>query len=221
MGVRGADKKNLQVYKRSFHMEPIREALNKPGVVVDRWVLRLGKNSEEAGRFQPWFLPSSTFEQDFSGFVACLNLLKIVDAVKERMSTQAKGVRAAKKLQREAQKALDKAEAKAKRAQEKAQLKLDRAAEKERIKADAKKAREEAKSAKISTKTVLDTVRPAAAMGSKEVSVGREEETRMSKDNRSDLVSPVEDYPEMTEQVRGILEEARVERKILVVPEEG
>jgi hypothetical protein len=89
------------------------------------------------------------------------------------------------------------------------------------VAADAKKAREEAKNAKISTKTVLDTVRPVAALGNKEVSVGREDENRMSKDNRSDLVSPVEDYTEMTEQVRDILEEARVERKILVVPEEG
>ncbi len=199
----------------------IEDAINKPGVIVDRWVLRLGKDGEEAGKFAPWFLPSNTFEKDLESFLACLNLLKLHEAVKERMALQKKGVREIKKQQRVEQKALDKAEAKAKRAQEKAQLKLDRAAEKERIKADAKKAREEAKSAKISTKTVLDTVRPAAAMGSKEVSVGREEETRMSKDNRSDLVSPVEDYPERTEQVRGILEEARVERKILVVPEEG
>jgi Skp family chaperone for outer membrane proteins len=111
----------------------------------DRWILRLGKNEEEAGKFEPWYLDSSTFAEDFAGFLACLNLTKLVEQVTERISVQKKGVRAAKKLQREAQKALDKAEAKAKRAQEKAQLKLDRAAEKERIKADAKRAREEAK----------------------------------------------------------------------------
>ena len=126
-------------------MNNIEEALGKPGIVVDRWILRLGKNAEEAGKFAPWFLPSSTFKQDLEGFLGCLSLVKLHEAVKERMSTQAKGVRAAKKLQREAQKALDKAETKAKRAQEKAQLELDRAAEKERIKADAKRAREEAK----------------------------------------------------------------------------
>ena len=134
------------------------------------------------------------------------------------MRSKKKGVRDAKKLQREAQKAMDKAAAKAKRALEKAQLKLDRAAEKERIKVDAKKAREEAKNAKVSKTPVLDTVRPTVTVGITEPgtdSVGTD------KGSPEGVVSPVADYPEMTEQVRGILEEAKVERKPFVIAEEG
>ena len=129
-------------------MEDIKNALNKPGVVIDRWILRLGKAGDEAGKFQPWFLPSNTFEQDLESFLACLNLLKLHNSVKERMSTQAKGVREVKKQQKAVQKELNKATAKAQKETERAQKKLARTAEKERIKADAKRAREEAKLSK-------------------------------------------------------------------------
>jgi hypothetical protein len=141
-------KKNCQTY-RGASMHTLEEAMkNADPSKMDRWILRLGKNEEEAGKFEPWYMDASTFAEDFAGFLACLNLTKLVDQVEDRISVQKKGVRAAKKLQREAQKALDKAAAKAKREIEKAQLKLVRAAEKERIKADAKRVREEAKLAK-------------------------------------------------------------------------
>jgi len=186
-------------------------------LIEDRWVLRLGKDAEEAGRFEPWHETKEDLEQDFQGFLTCFELVKLMEAVNERMSTKKRGVREAKKLQREAQKAMDKAAAKAKREAEKAQLKLDRAAEKERIKVDAKKARE-AKNAKVSKTPVLDTVRPTVTVGITEPgtdSVGTD------KGSPEGVVSPVADYPEMTEQVRGILEEAKVERKPFVIAEEG
>jgi hypothetical protein len=186
----------------------IEDAINKPGVIVDRWVLRLGKDGEEAGKFAPWFLPSNTFEKDLESFLACLNLLKLHEAVKERMALQKKGVREIKKQQRVEQKALDKAEAKAKRAQEKAQLKLDRAAEKERIKADAKKAREEAKLAKHNPEVPKSVPVPIA-----------EAIENALADNR------LEGLPTPSEAVVKVLttlyEDFPVERKPYVIPEGG
>ena len=188
-------------------MNNIKEAFNKPGVVVDRWVLRLGKNSEEAGRFQPWFLPSSTFEQDFSGFVACLNLLKIVDTVKERMSTQKKGVREIKKQQKIEQKEIAKMKAKVEKAAEKAQLKLDRAAEKERIKQDAKAAREQAKN--------MGRPKP-----DNEVPGQAEDTTNVAIEKASESVVVVQSVLQTMGQTT-IYEDFPVERKPYVIPEEG
>jgi hypothetical protein len=111
------------------------------------FILRLGKNEEEAGKFEPWRVPAKDFPEAFQGFLTCLTLGRLLGSTKDRMSTQKKGVREIKKQQRAEQKTLDKEKVKAQRAQEKAQLKLDRAAEKERIKAEAKKNREELKSA--------------------------------------------------------------------------
>lgn len=113
--------------------------------IDDRWILRLGKNEEEAGKFEPWYLDASTIAEDFAGFLACLTLTKLVKSVTERISVQKKGVREAKKKQRVVEKALAKAKAKAQREAEKAQKKIERATERERIKAEAKKNREEAK----------------------------------------------------------------------------
>ena len=189
------------------------------GVAIQNcFVLRLGKDGDESGKFEPYRIPSSDFPEAFQGFLACLSLVKVLDSIKERMSLQKKGVRDAKKLQREAQKALDKAAEKTKREAEKAQLKLDRAAEKERIKVDAKKAREEAKNAKVSKTPVLDTVRPTVTVGIAETGTDR---VGTDKGSPESVVSPVEDYPEMTEQVSGILEETKVERKPFVISEEG
>jgi hypothetical protein len=109
------------------------------------FILRLGKNEEEAGKFEPWRIPAKDFPEAFQGFLLCLNLLKLLAAVKGRMATQKKGVREIKKQQRAEQKNRDKEALKAQRALDKAQLKLDRVRERERIKADAKKAREDAK----------------------------------------------------------------------------
>jgi len=116
--------------------------------IADRWILRLGKNEDEAGKFEPWHATSVDLADDFAGYLACLRLVQLLDKVEARMSLQKRGVREAKKQMKAVQKELDKAAAKVKRAEERAQKKLERAAEKERIKADAKRAREEAKLAK-------------------------------------------------------------------------
>ena len=111
----------------------------------DRWILRLGKNEEEAGKFEPWYLAGDTFAEDFAGFLACLNLTKLVDSVTKRMQVQKKGVREAKKKVKTEQKEIAKMKAKVEKEAERAQKKLDRTAERERIRAEAKLNREEAK----------------------------------------------------------------------------
>jgi hypothetical protein len=50
-----------------------------------RWILRLGK---EDGKFEAWY--ETNFEQDFSGYVACLTLQRVHRAVEQRMSEQKK-----------------------------------------------------------------------------------------------------------------------------------
>jgi hypothetical protein len=132
----------------------------------DRWILRLGKNEEEAGKFEPWYLDESTFAEDFAGFLTCLQLTALVASVTERMQVQKKGVRAAKKIVKAEQKAIAEMKAKVEKAEAKAQRKLDRAVEKERIKADAKKAREETKRAAKLGKGVLSLPNTGAVEGS-------------------------------------------------------
>ena len=196
-------------------MNNVKEAFNRPGIVVDRWVLRLGKNDAEAGRFEPWFLPNNTFEQDFAGFIACLNLLKLIDAVKERMSTQAKGVRAIKKQMNAEQKEIAKMKAKVEKAAAKAQLKLDRAVERARIKDEAKAAREEAKLAKLSGKV------PSEKLGDKLVG-GVEpinEVPRQAEDTPAITVVP--EASSEVPKVAGNYEEAPVAHLPFVIPEEG
>lgn len=179
------------------------------------FILRLGKDGEEAGRFEPWRIPAKDFPEAFSGFLSCLSLIKVLDSIKDHMSMQKKGVRETKKLQRAAQKALDKAAAKAKRAAEKAQLKLDRTAEKERIKADAKKARDEARLAKQNMgRPEPDNEVPRKAEDTPDAAVEKAV-------GPAAVVQSMATYPEMTEQIRGILEEARVERRPFVITEEG
>jgi hypothetical protein len=109
------------------------------------FILRLGKNEEEAGKFEPWRVPAKDFPEAFQGFLTCLELGRLLGSTKDRISTQKKGVREIKKQQRVEQKEVAKVKAKMERAAEKAVLKMNRAAEKERIKADAKAARELAK----------------------------------------------------------------------------
>ncbi len=113
--------------------------------IDDRWILRLGKNEDEAGKFQPWYLDGSTQAEDFTFFLTCLNLTKLVDSVNERMQIQKKGVRAAKKKQKAEQKEIAKMKAKVEKEAERAAKKIERTAERERIKTEAKRNREEAK----------------------------------------------------------------------------
>ncbi len=77
--------------------------------VVDRWVIRLGKEDAE---FDPWYLPAETFETDFNGFLTCLSLRRTVDIVEERMKACKKAKRVAKKEARDLEKNRIKAEKK-------------------------------------------------------------------------------------------------------------
>jgi len=128
--------------------ESIREAINKYGPITDRFILRLGKSEEEAGQFESWHSTSNTFEEDFQGFLCCLNLTRLVDSVEERMKTTKKTIRAIKKEQRETSKAIAKEQAKLQKALDKAAAKVAKEAEKARIKAEARTAREALKAAK-------------------------------------------------------------------------
>jgi hypothetical protein len=113
------------------------------------FILRLGKNEEEAGKFEPWRIPAKDFPEAFQGFLTCLELGRLLGSTKDRMSTQKKGVRDIKKQQKALKKEADKVAAKLLRVEEKAKVKLERMAEKERIKTDAKAAREAAKQAPV------------------------------------------------------------------------
>jgi hypothetical protein len=169
------------------------------------FILRLGKNDDEAGKFEPWRVPAKYFPEAFQGFLTCLNLLKIVKAVKERMSQQKKGVKEIKKQQKVVAKAEAKEAAKVQKAAERAQLKLDRAAERVRIKAEAKATREAAKGARSAEKPKAD-----------EILVGP--------DVVGETESPVElpQVPESCEKVAQVnFEEAAVVHKPFVIPEEG
>jgi len=89
--------------------------------------------------------------------LTCIKLIELIDLVTERMSSQKKAMKETKRVLDAEAKVLAKAQAKADKEAAKAQLKLDRAAERARIKEDAKHAREEAKHAKLSKISVLDS----------------------------------------------------------------
>jgi len=116
--------------------------------IESRWVLRLGKNEEEAGKFEPWFLSNADFKTDLDAFLACLSLTRLVDSVEERMKHQKGTIRSIKKQQRETAKALAKEQEKLQKAMDKASAKLEKEKEKVRIKAEAKLERERLKAEK-------------------------------------------------------------------------
>jgi uncharacterized protein (DUF1778 family) len=117
-------------------------------LILDTWILRLGKSDEEAGKFYPWHMTLDEYEEDFKGFLACLSLTRLVDSVEERMSHQKSTIRAVKKEQRETAKALMKEQEKLQKALDKAAAKKTKEEEKVRIKAEAKANREAMKAAK-------------------------------------------------------------------------
>jgi hypothetical protein len=116
--------------------------------IIDTWILRLGKNEDEAGKFDPWHMTEDEYEEDFNGYLTCLRLTRLVDSVEGRMKSQKRTIHAVKKEQRETAKALKKEQEKLQKALDKAAKKVEREAEKARIKAEAKAAREAAKAAK-------------------------------------------------------------------------
>jgi hypothetical protein len=69
--------------------------------IEDRWVIRLGKEDAD---FDPWYLPGSTYEEDFNGFLACLALKRIVISVEERMKIHKRTIRELKKESRNLEK---------------------------------------------------------------------------------------------------------------------
>ena len=133
-------------FQTAAYQQALQEEHNSP--IESRWVLRLGKSEEEAGKFEPWFLSNADFVTDLDAFLACLALTRLVDSVEERMSSQKKTIRAVKKEQRETAKALKKEQEKLQKALDKAAAKIAKEAEKLRIKAEAKAERERLKAAK-------------------------------------------------------------------------
>jgi Protein of unknown function (DUF1778) len=117
-------------------------------VILDTWILRLGKSEEEAGKFYPWHMTPDEYEEDFQGFLACLSLTRLVDSVEERMKLQKGNIRAVKKQQRETAKALAKEQEKLQKALDKAAAKIAKEADKVRVKAEAKAERERLKAEK-------------------------------------------------------------------------
>lgn len=116
--------------------------------IIDTWILRLGKNEEEAGKFEPWHMTPDEYEEDFRGFLACLSLTRLVDSVEDRMKSQKSTIRTVKKEQRETAKALKREQEKLQKAIDKAAAKVVREAEKVRIKAEAKVTRDKLKALK-------------------------------------------------------------------------
>lgn len=116
--------------------------------IEDTWILRLGKNDEEAGKFEPWHMTPDEYEEDFKGYLACLSLTCLVDSVEERMKGQKSTIRVVKKEQRESARALAKEQEKLQKALDKAAAKKKREEEKLVIKETARLKREETKAAK-------------------------------------------------------------------------
>jgi len=55
--------------------------------VQDRWILRLGK---EDGKFEPWHLTEKDFEDDWQGFLKCLELSQVHKKIQARISSRKK-----------------------------------------------------------------------------------------------------------------------------------
>jgi hypothetical protein len=111
--------------------------------IEDRWVLRLGKNEDEAGKFEPWYMGPDEFEEDLNGFLACLRLTRLVQSVNDRMRDQKKIRKEIKKEEKALKKIAEKAEKKA----EKARIRAEEKAEKERLAKERKEAERVAKEA--------------------------------------------------------------------------
>ena len=197
--------------------------------IEDIWILRLGKSEEEAGKFEPWHLTPDEYEEDFQGFLACLNLTRLADSIEERMKGQKSTIRAVKKEQHETAKALKKEQEKLQKALDKAAAKLARDAEKVRIKAEAKAERERLKAEKkgqactsiepkeplSETSSQLVTITPTLtakdtplANGILSLSTAAEETPQPV----AIISTGAQEYPSLTDEVKAILEPARVKR---------
>ena len=180
------------------------------------FVLRLGKNAEEAGAFEPWRIPSTLFPKAFEGFLLCLKLVKLLEGLRAWVSTQKKGVREVKKKIAAENKEIAKMKAKVLKEAARAQKKLERAAERERIKADAKKTREEAKLAKQRGKGTDTNSSESSGRGRAGVAEHtREESVRQSHAEAQPIPERARD-----KNTDNQVEEEFIQRKPLVIPEE-
>lgn len=137
-------------FQTAAYQQALQEENNYP--IESRWVLRLGKTDEEAGKFEPWFLSNDDFKTDLDAFLACLTLTRLVDSVEERMKSQKSSKRAIRKEQKATAKALQREQEKLKKAMDKAAAKAAKEIEKQKIKAEAKAERERLKAEKKAPK---------------------------------------------------------------------
>jgi hypothetical protein len=170
--------------------------------IEDIWILRLGKNEDEAGKFYPWHLTTDEYEEDFQGFLACLSLTRLVGSVEERMGHQKSTIRAVKKEQKETAKALAKEQEKLQKALDKVEAKRKREEEKVRIKAEAKAERERLKDEK---KTGMPVVlgEPMAYTPDFPPSGPM----KLSPEAAEVLIKAVENPPESTEALKSLFKE--------------
>jgi hypothetical protein len=138
--------KTVYCFQTAAYQQALQEEFSSP--IESRWVLRLGKSEEEAGKFEPWFLSNKDFVTDLDAYLACLSLTRLVDTTNERMKGQKSTIRAVKKEQRETAKVLAKEQEKLQKALDKAAAKISKEAEKFRVKAEAKAERERLKAEK-------------------------------------------------------------------------
>ena len=208
--------------------------------IEDIWILRLGKSEEEAGRFEPWHQNVDSYEEDFQGFLACLNLTRLVDSVEERMKTQKGSIRTIRKEQKETAKALAKEQEKLQKALDKAAAKKAKEEEKVRIKAEAKAERERLKAEKKAgvtcgsmlqetterIVTMLSDSLPLAQPSSLSNPSTPVQETRQPE---RIILTEAQEYPSLTEEVKAVLEPTHVQRpsnavvdvEVLVLPPES
>jgi Protein of unknown function (DUF1778) len=125
--------------------------------INDVWVLRLGK---EDGKFEPWHIQDAECNEDFDGFIACLELYNLVETVEDRMSIRKRTVREAKREAKAVAKELAEATEKVQKAVARAIKKLVKEestavakAAKDAAKAEAKAAKERMKDALLPKKS--------------------------------------------------------------------
>lgn len=71
------------LYQTAAYQNAHQEETGK--TIQARWILRLGKDD---GKFEPWY--ETNFEQDFAGYLACLNLSRVHKTVEKRMADDKK-----------------------------------------------------------------------------------------------------------------------------------
>lgn len=110
--------------------------------IEDRWILRLGK---EDGEFEPWHLTADCYALDLEFFLCCLALVRVKEAVEERMAAARKLRTAAKRAAKADAKRLEKDAERVAKALAKATKKAEREAALLQAKTDKATARQLAK----------------------------------------------------------------------------